>query len=149
MHIIAAIAASFAGVAAAFPAPPLTQAGDGQIQASSAQAVGQIGDDQVQVTPSPMSLSVSGWYFPLPCLYNQQPTLDTAMLAMATSIAGLPASEIPGANIPAYPVISSQITGVHLTALIWDRLPLQQVPYQTRQSRQWPHLSFFRPIPTN
>jgi hypothetical protein len=53
----------------------------------------------------------SGEYSPLPYSYNQQPTLDTAMLAIVTSIAGLPASEIPGADIPAYPVISAQVTG--------------------------------------
>jgi hypothetical protein len=67
-------------------------------------------DGQVQVTPVPAA--VSGGYSPLPYSYNQQPTLDTAMLAIVTSIVGLPALEIPGADIPAFPRVSAQVTGV-------------------------------------
>lgn len=61
---------------------------------------------------APAPIADSGEYSPLPYSYNQQPTLDTAMLAMVTSVARLPASEIPGADIPAFPQISAQVTGI-------------------------------------
>lgn len=50
--------------------------------------------------------------YPLPYSYNQQPSINSAAVSSVASYAGIPASEIPGANVPVVPVISSQVTGV-------------------------------------
>ncbi len=63
-------------------------------------------------TPYSTATAAASVSYPLPYSYNQSPTLDTSALAVVTSIAGLPASEIPGATIPAFPIVSSQVTGV-------------------------------------
>ncbi|APA13208.1 hypothetical protein SS1G_13736 [Sclerotinia sclerotiorum 1980 UF-70] len=48
----------------------------------------------------------------LPYSYNQQPSVNSAAVSSVASVAGIPASEIPGATDPVPPVISSQVTGV-------------------------------------
>lgn len=47
-----------------------------------------------------------------PYSYPQHPSVNSAAVSSVASIAGIPASEIPGANIPVPPVVSSQVTGV-------------------------------------
>lgn len=43
--------------------------------------------------------------------YNQSPSVNSASVASVASVAGIPASEIPGADVPVDPVVSSQVTG--------------------------------------
>ncbi|CAG8954714.1 hypothetical protein HYFRA_00004637 [Hymenoscyphus fraxineus] len=43
--------------------------------------------------------------------YNQSPSVNSGALSTVTSIAGIPATEIPGATLPVPPLVSSQVTG--------------------------------------
>ncbi|TVY25346.1 Protein rds1 [Lachnellula hyalina] len=43
--------------------------------------------------------------------YNQEASINSAAVASVASFAGIPASEIPGADVPVFPVVSSQVNG--------------------------------------
>jgi hypothetical protein len=96
MFIGAGVAAGL--VAAAFAAP---------------QAISQIFDGQIQApAPTPMPTSASnGQYTPLPYTFPQSPSVNSAAVSSVASIAGIPASDIPGATNAVPPVVSSQVTG--------------------------------------
>lgn len=44
--------------------------------------------------------------------YPQEPSVNSAAVSTVTSIAGLPADQIPGATNAVPPIVSSQVTGV-------------------------------------
>lgn len=97
----------------------VSQISDGQIQvpaASTAHPVSQISDGQIQATTAKATkTSAAGAtqsYSPLPYSYNQVASVNSAAVSAAASYAGIPASDIPGANVPVFPVVSSQVTGV-------------------------------------
>ncbi|KAI9646867.1 hypothetical protein NHQ30_004867 [Ciborinia camelliae] len=85
-------------VAAIAVAPAVSQTSGGQVQAATPSATGPA---EAATSSSPF-----GVYS-----YNQQPTVDSAAESLVASIAGIPASEIPGATEPVLPVISPQVTG--------------------------------------
>lgn len=93
--------------------PQVSQISDGQTQnpASSLQPVSQISDGQIQAGTT-TAVARSRPYTPLPYSYNQQPSVNSAAVSSVASYAGIPASEIPGADGAVPPVISSQVTGV-------------------------------------
>lgn len=99
--IVSAVA--FLAVAAATPV--VTQINDGQTQASVA-AVSPVG---AAATPTfvPPEASPFG-----PYSYPQMPTVNSASVESVVSVAGIPASEIPGATAAVPPVVSSQVTGL-------------------------------------
>ncbi|TGO11654.1 hypothetical protein BPAE_0910g00010 [Botrytis paeoniae] len=90
----AGITASFIAAVAAVPAS-ISQISDGQIQAAT-------GSPAASGSASPF-----GAYS-----YNQQPSVNSAAVSSVASVAGIPASEIPGATVPVAPVISPEVTGV-------------------------------------
>lgn len=104
------IAAGFIATATAVVLPA-SQVSDGQIQASTAIPVSQISDGQVQAPATTAAPSASSSPFGA-YSYPQQPSVDSASVASVASYAGIPASEIPGADVPVAPVVSSQVTGV-------------------------------------
>ena len=61
---------------------------------------------QVTTAPSASTTPPFGYYS-----YNQSPSVNSASVASVASVAGIPASEIPGADVPVDPVVSSQVTG--------------------------------------
>ncbi|PQE05249.1 putative rds1 protein [Rutstroemia sp. NJR-2017a BVV2] len=82
------------------------------VSAGLVAAVAAIPAPQAATTASP-SASASGTSWPFGFYtYNQSPSVDTAAVASVTSVAGLPASEIPGALDPVFPRVSSDVTGV-------------------------------------
>jgi hypothetical protein len=62
--------------------------------------------------PAATTPASSSTGYSLPYSYNQQPSINSAAVSSAAAYTGIPASEIPGANVPVVPVISSQVTGV-------------------------------------
>ncbi|QSZ34574.1 hypothetical protein DSL72_006168 [Monilinia vaccinii-corymbosi] len=69
--------------------------------------IGQIRDGQIQEAASATnSIAGSNSYS-----YNQQPSVNSAAVSSVTSVAGIPASDIPGAADAVLPVISPQVTG--------------------------------------
>src|SRR4051812_33006067 len=82
------------------------------VSAGLVAAVAAIPAPQAATTASP-SASASGTSSPFGFYtYNQSPSVDTAAVASVTSVAGLPASAIPGALDPVFPRVSSDVTGV-------------------------------------
>ncbi|RDW80925.1 hypothetical protein BP5796_05623 [Coleophoma crateriformis] len=66
----------------------------------------------VSAAPAVTTTADTGEYTPLPYSYNQSPSVNSAAVSSAASIAGIPAAEIPGATNAVPPIISSQVTGV-------------------------------------
>lgn len=103
-----------AGLIAAASAAPTTTTTSSASSASTASSVslsrpyGTVGnafEPEATVTNFPY-----GTYS-----YPQKPTFDSkalSALSVVTSVAGLPAASIPGADIPPPPIVSSQVTGV-------------------------------------
>lgn len=93
------VCAALTALAAAAPKPQVTQIGDGQTRASTPSGNPAAGPGNPTIVALPYS-------------YNQKPYLNVAALSSVVAVAGIPASEIPGADIPVPPIISSQVTGV-------------------------------------
>jgi len=105
---------------------PVSQIPDGQIQAPTGAPVSQIPDGQVQAPTATDALSrphgTVGYAFEPEATvtdfpygtysYPQEPTLNTARQSLIASVAGIPIESIPGADVPAFPRVSSDVTGV-------------------------------------
>ncbi|KAI9742684.1 MAG: hypothetical protein M1818_003825 [Claussenomyces sp. TS43310] len=101
------VLASLIAFAAAVPAPQNAAA------APSSSVASSVVSSSTSATSSASAAATSTQsYSPLSYSYNQAYVTDSSMLAEVTSVAQLPAASIPGADQPAAPVISSQVTGI-------------------------------------
>lgn len=100
MHSYAVLAGL---VAVAAAAPAVNQRADDSTTASVTSGTSQTATG----TSADTTTSPFGAYS-----YNQKPSVNSASVASVASVAGIPASMIPGADVPVAPIVSSQVTGI-------------------------------------